>query len=88
MISDAGILFLLEERAFSMKRLLSVLSVFAITCVGAGTASAGPIISTPTGLVAGDQFRIVFVTTSTTAATDTTFSTYDNLVPHGLSSGA
>ena len=63
-----------------MKRLLSVLSVFAITSVAAGTASAGPIVATPTGLHPGDHFRIAFVTTGTTTATSPNISTYDTFV--------
>ena len=62
-----------------MKKLLSVLSVFALAAIAAGTASAGPI-ATPTGLNPGDQFRFVFVTTTTTFATSSDLSTYDNIV--------
>ena len=62
-----------------MKKLLSVLSVFALAAIAAGTASAGSI-ATPTGLNPGDQFRFVFVTTTTTFATSSDLSTYDNIV--------
>ena len=62
-----------------MKKLLSVLSVFALAAIAASTASAGPI-ATPTGLNPGDQFRFVFVTTTTTFATSSDLSTYDNIV--------
>jgi hypothetical protein len=62
-----------------MKKLLSVLSVFALAAIAAGTASAGQI-ATPTGLNPGDQFRFVFVTTTTTFATSSDLSTYDNIV--------
>ena len=46
----------------------------------AGTASAGLVISTPTGLNPGDHFRILFVTSSTTPASSTKISTYDTFV--------
>jgi PEP-CTERM motif len=62
-----------------MKKLLSVLSVFALAAIAAGTASAGSI-STPTGLNPGDQFRIVFLSSTTTQATSSNLSTYDNIV--------
>ena len=62
-----------------MKKLLSVLSVFALAAIAAGTASAGSI-ATPTGLNPGDQFRIVFLSTTTTPATNSNLSTYDSIV--------
>ena len=62
-----------------MNKLLSVLSVFALAAMAAGTASAGSI-ATPTGLDPGNQFRIVFVTTTTTPATSSDLSTYDSVV--------
>ena len=62
-----------------MKKLLSVLSVFALAAIAAGTASAGSI-ATPTGLNPGDQFRIVFLSTTTTTATNSNLSTYDSIV--------
>ena len=62
-----------------MKKLLSVLSVFALAAIAAGTASAGSI-ATPTGLNPGDQFRIVFLSTTTTSATNSNLSTYDSIV--------
>ena len=64
-----------------MKKLLSVLSVFALAAIAAGTASAGSI-ATPTGLNPGDQFRIVFLTfpASATLPTSSNLSTYDNIV--------
>ena len=62
-----------------MKKLLSVLSVFALAAIAAGTASAGSI-ATPTGLNPGDQFRIVFLSASQTLPTSSDLSTYDNIV--------
>ena len=60
-----------------MKNLLSVFAMFAIATT---TASAGAI-PTPSGLVAGDQFRFVFVTNSTTSAEDSSdLSEYDAFV--------
>ncbi len=62
-----------------MKLSIFALTLIVATSIAASTASAGSI-SAPSGLNPGDQFRIVFVTDGTTAATATTFSTYDNLV--------
>ena len=63
-----------------MKRLFSVFYMFAISCVAADTASAGPIISTPTGLNPGDHFRIAFVTTDKTTPLSSDITTYDSFV--------
>jgi len=63
-----------------MKRVLSVLSLFAIASVAAGAASAGVIIHTPAGLHQGDHFRIAFVTSGTIDATSSAISTYDKFV--------
>jgi len=62
-----------------MKKLLSVLSVFAVAAIAAGTASAG-MIDTPAGLNAGDHFRIVFETSTNTSASSTDIETYDSFV--------
>jgi hypothetical protein len=62
-----------------MKKLLSVLSVFAVTAIAAGAAFAGSI-NTPAGLNPGDSFRLVFVTSTQTAATSNDLATYDNFV--------
>jgi len=62
-----------------MKKLLSVLSVFALAAIAAGSASAGSI-TTPTGLNPGDQFRFVFVSTTKTDGTSSDLSTYDTIV--------
>ncbi len=56
-----------------------VLSMIA-GLVGAGTASAGIVLNTPTGLHAGNTFRFVFVTKSATAATSADIGTYDAFV--------
>ena len=46
-----------------------------------GLAFAGPIdIQAPTGLQAGSQFRIIFVTPGTTTATSSDIGTYDTFV--------
>ena len=63
-----------------MKILSSVLSVFAITTIAAGTVAAEPMIVTPAGLAPGEQFRVVFVTDRVTNATSTDLSTYDSFV--------
>ena len=57
-----------------------VLPVVAAGFVAAGTATAGPIISTPTGLNPGDHFRIVFVTTDELAATSANIADYNTFV--------
>ena len=62
-----------------MKLSIFALTLIVATSIAASTASAGSI-SAPSELNPGDQFRIVFVTDGTTKATDTTFTTYDNLV--------
>ncbi len=62
-----------------MKKLLSVLSVFALAAIAAGTASAGSI-STPTGLNPGEQFRIVFLSSTSTSASSGDLSIYDSIV--------
>ena len=65
---------------YVLKNLLFVLSVFALAAIATGTASASPIIVTPTGLVPGGHFRVAFVTSSTTNATSSNLSTYDSFV--------
>ena len=62
-----------------MKLSIFALTLIVATSIAASTAIAGSI-SAPSELNPGDQFRIVFVTHGTTAATDTTFTTYDNFV--------
>ena len=63
-----------------MRIALSVFLSAIVMATFASTASAGLVISTPTGLNPGDHFRILFVTTGTTAATSTDISTYDTFV--------
>ena len=58
---------------------MSVLSVLTVSLFAAGTASAGTI-STPSGLNPGDQFRTVFVTSTTTNATSSDLLSYDSFV--------
>ena len=67
-----------------MRKLLSVLSVFALAALAAGSASAGPI-KTPTGLTPGDQFRIIFTTTAQSQATSSDLATYDSFVSNDAS---
>ena len=62
-----------------MKKLLSVLSVFALAAIAAGTASAGEI-RTPAGLKEGDLFRIVFVTSTKRDALSSDLASYDEFV--------
>ncbi len=59
---------------------ICLLVLVATVTSAVGTATAGPIISTPRGLNPGDHFRIAFVTTDTSTATSSDISTYDNFV--------
>jgi PEP-CTERM motif len=63
-----------------MKIALSFCFSMLMMASAIGTASAGLIVSTPAGLNPGDHFRIMFVTTGTTAATSSNISTYDAFV--------
>ena len=48
--------------------------------LGAALASQAAITTVPTGLNPGDQYRLVFLTSTTTAATSTDISTYNAFV--------
>ena len=66
-------------------RLFRVAILAAVVAVVHGpwqsSATANPIvITTPTGLQGGDQFRIIFVTPGTTDAKSSDISTYDTFV--------
>ena len=50
-----------------------------ITPTMAGPVS-GPVLTTPAGLMPGDQFRFVFVTAGTRDATSSNITDYDNFV--------
>jgi hypothetical protein len=55
----------------------------ATLCFGVGAggrAEAGTVLNTPAGLTPGQQFRFVFVTDGTTAATSTNITDYNNFV--------
>ena len=55
--------------------------VGALALVGlATTAVAAPIFTTPTGLTAGDQYRLAFVTSTTRDATSTDIADYNAFV--------
>ncbi len=69
-----------KKEHLRMNLLTSILSVIIAIVGASGIASAGPIIATPAGLNPGDHFRIVFVTDTTTTASDSNLNTYDNLV--------
>jgi len=58
------------------RRLIAMLMVFACNV---GLAQAGALV-TPTGLVTGDHFRVIFVTPGTTDATSADIATYDAFV--------
>ena len=58
------------------RRLIATLMVLACNV---GLAQAGALM-TPTGLVTGDQFRVIFVTPGTTDATSADIATYDAFV--------
>jgi hypothetical protein len=60
--------------------LLGMLSALLIT----GNVSAA-VVETPEGLSIGDQFRIVFVTSTTTTASNTNISYYDQFVSDAAS---
>ncbi len=65
--------------SFSLSKFLLALGV-AGWIGNNGVAYGGQIIATPTGLQAGEQFRIVFVTDQLTDATHTDIQYYDNFV--------
>ena len=55
-------------------------SLITAGILGAALASQAAIITTPTGLSAGDTYRLVFVTSETTAATETGIAFYNDFV--------
>jgi hypothetical protein len=63
-----------------MKKLFSVLCVFAIAAIAAGTVSASPIIVTPAGLDPGAHFRVVFLTDIKMDAIRSSLTYYDGMV--------
>jgi hypothetical protein len=67
---------------FNLTRLCALgTGLLCVALVLGSRAEAGGIaITTPTGLVPGDTFRIVFVTDGMIAATSTDISTYNNFV--------
>jgi hypothetical protein len=62
-----------------MSRLMKTAVAAVAALVAVQTASAA-IITQPTGLAVGAQYRLVFVTSTTTTATDTTAAYYNNFV--------
>jgi hypothetical protein len=67
-----------------MRTLTRRLALFAATvCFGFGTGGwceAGIVLTTPTGLSAGDTFRVVFVTDGTTTALSSNIADYNSFV--------
>lgn len=63
-----------------MKVLLFSLSLTAILSVASGVVFAEPIIATPQGLLTGDHFRIMFVTTGHIDALSSDIDTYNSFV--------
>ena len=55
-------------------------SLITAGILGAALASQAAIITTPTGLSAGDQYRLVFVTSTLTEATSTDIADYNAFV--------
>ena len=55
-------------------------SLITAGILGTALASQAAIITTPTGLSAGDQYRLVFVTSTTSAAISTNIATYNTFV--------
>jgi hypothetical protein len=60
----------------------------ALAAVGASRASADLVLSTPSGLSAGDHFRFIFVTgsSSSTTGASSDITTYDTFVRNSVSS--
>jgi hypothetical protein len=69
-----------------MNRLFRLCALVALAAVGTSPASADLILSTPSGLSAGDHFRFIFVTGSSTAATSSDITAYDTFVRNSVSS--
>lgn len=63
---------------FAHARLIAGVAVLLV--LGLSTESLAVPITVPTGLNPGDQYRLVFLTTGTTAATQTNIAYYDALV--------
>ena len=57
-----------------------ITSLILASLFGATIASQAAVITMPTGLSAGDQYRLVFVTSTTIAATSTDIATYNTFV--------
>ena len=57
-----------------------ITSLILASLFGATIASQAAVITMPTGLSAGDQYRLVFVTSTTIAATSTEIATYNTFV--------
>ncbi len=64
-----------------------VLGLAALVLLVGGVRPVRADVMTPPGLTPGQQFRIVFVTTTTTQATSSSISTYDNIVATDAVSG-
>ncbi len=67
--------------ASQFKRFFRAALLSTVALAWQGSAFAGPIaIQAPTGLHAGDQFRIIYVTPDKISAVSTDITTYDNFV--------
>ena len=70
----------------AMKRFFSLFAFVALAIVGTSAAKADLVLNTPSGLSAGDHFRFIFATGSTTTATSTDINSYDTFVRNDVSS--
>jgi len=69
-----------------MKHFFRFCVLVALAAVGTSRASADLILGAPSGLSAGDHFRFIFVTGSSTAAASSDITTYDTFVRNSVSS--
>jgi hypothetical protein len=69
--------FSLTETSRNWNRGIGLLATLAIAVAGFASTSYASIITVPAGLVAGDTYRLVFVTADTYQATSTNIATYN-----------
>ncbi len=69
---------LLSQRTQPISRVCAIAALMGCAAIASTPAKAD--VMTPAGLVPGDTFQIVFVTSTTTTATNSDISYYDNFV--------
>lgn len=69
-----------------MTKYLSVFFVIAVTLFGSGHSAEAAVVTTPPGLHPGDQYRLAFVTTTSTTATSSDVRYYDSIVSSAANS--